>query len=99
MPSFAVISASARLVSSACARLSSAHGPAMSASGRSLPMATLPTVTWRGATMALDEARAVERRFYERSEERVRVEGLRLELGVELHADEPRMLLELDDLG
>ena len=44
----------------------------------------------------LDEARLVERGADERSEERVRFEGLRFELGMELHADEPRVILKLD---
>src|SRR5712692_7579476 len=46
-PSFAVSSTSAWLISSACARLSSAHGPAMSTTGRSLPSVRLPIWTWR----------------------------------------------------
>ena len=39
------ISFSAAAISSACARLSSWHGPAISASGSALPKRTLPTVT------------------------------------------------------
>src|SRR5258708_32016311 len=45
MPSRAVMSLSAAAISKACARLSSAHGPAIRASGRSLPKRTLPTAT------------------------------------------------------
>src|SRR5439155_1166589 len=48
MPSLLVISTSAALTSSACARPSSAHGPAISTSGRSLPSVMSPIVTWRG---------------------------------------------------
>src|SRR5262249_44901380 len=49
MPSLAVISTKAWHISRAWARDSSAHGPAMSTSGRSLAMARLPMVTVRGA--------------------------------------------------
>src|ERR1700722_1011426 len=45
MPSRAAISFSAPAMSNACARLSSAHGPAISANGSLLPKRTLPTVT------------------------------------------------------
>src|SRR5690348_8090066 len=48
MPSFWVISTSAALTSSACARLSSAQGPAISTSGRSLPRVMSRIETWRG---------------------------------------------------
>src|SRR5580692_5803900 len=45
MPSCAVTSLSAAAMSKACARLSSAHGPAISASGKALPNRALPIVT------------------------------------------------------
>src|ERR1700676_3498336 len=45
MPSRAVISLSAAAMSKACARLSSAHGPAIKASGGLLPKRTFPTAT------------------------------------------------------
>src|ERR1700735_2127156 len=45
MLSRAVMSLSAPATSKACARLSSAHGPAIRASGRVLPQRTLPTAT------------------------------------------------------
>src|SRR5580693_435820 len=45
MLSRAVISLSAAATSKACARLSSAHGPAIKASGSLLPKRTLPTAT------------------------------------------------------
>src|SRR6476646_3528012 len=45
MPTLPAISFSASAVSSACARLSSAQGPAMSASGKALPNRALPIVT------------------------------------------------------
>src|SRR5215472_19129767 len=51
MPSFAVSSTRAWLISSACARLSSAQGPAISASGLSLAIDRLPTWTVWMATM------------------------------------------------
>jgi hypothetical protein len=40
-----VISFSAAAISKACARLSSAHGPAITASGSVLPNFAVPTVT------------------------------------------------------
>src|SRR5882672_9954922 len=52
MPSLPVSSVRAWHISRACARDSRAQGPAISASGRSLPMVILPTVTWRVAVMA-----------------------------------------------
>src|ERR1700722_12171054 len=45
MPSLAVSSLSAPAISNAWPRLSSTHGPAMSASGNSLPKRALPTAT------------------------------------------------------
>src|SRR3977135_826658 len=45
MPAAAAISLSAIAVSSAWLRLSSAQGPAMTASGRALPKCTFPTAT------------------------------------------------------
>src|SRR5580700_323020 len=45
MPSRAAISFSAAAMSKACARLSSAHGPAIKVSGSLLPKRTLPTAT------------------------------------------------------
>src|SRR5215469_1264619 len=45
MPTRLVMSFSAEAISSAWARLSSAHGPAISANGRSLPKRALPTAT------------------------------------------------------
>src|SRR5476651_1258514 len=50
-------------------------------------------------SIALHQPRLVERGTDERGEERVRLEWLRFELGVELHADEPGMAGKLDDLG
>src|SRR5262245_2262772 len=52
MPSLPVSSVRAWHISRAWARDSSAQGPAISASGRSLPMVILPTVTWRASVMA-----------------------------------------------
>src|SRR5450631_4384478 len=45
MPSRAAISLSAAAISRAWPRLSSAHGPAISANGRSLPKRTAPAAT------------------------------------------------------
>src|SRR5580704_6326942 len=45
MPSRPVMSLSAAAMSKACARLSSAHGPAIRVSGRLLPKRTLPMAT------------------------------------------------------
>ena len=110
------------LISSACARLSSWHGPAISANGRSLAMARSPMAT---------DVRARGYRAHERRDETVHAcrrqawltrgshqpallhrgldeasvnsgcgsKGLRLQLGMELHADEPGMVGDLDDLG
>src|ERR1700716_412054 len=148
MPSFLVISTRAALTSSACARLSSAHGPAISTSGRSLPSVMSPMATWRGcisknppvlapsplssrrrpgpmaagaravdrwipafagmtiystsgeprSVPKLNKPRLVDCGFDEGCEQRVRLERLRLQLGMELHADEPGVVGKLDDL-
>src|SRR5579862_3222523 len=47
----------------------------------------------------LHQPRLVDGGLDERGEERVRLERARFQLGVKLHADEPRMLRDLDDLG
>ena len=60
-------------------------------SGRCLPHARSET--------ALNQPRILFRRADEIAEQRVGGEGFRLQLGVELHADEPRMPFDLDDLG
>src|SRR3954470_22463990 len=99
MPSLSVISTNAWAVSSACARLSIWQGPAISASGRSLPTRICPMATWRGLVVMSDQPGLVQRGADERREQRVRLERLRLELRMKLHADEPRMVGELDDLG
>src|SRR5262249_43879937 len=105
------MSASASAVSIACASLSMTHGPAMSTSAPP-PIVTPPATTGRtgwggGATplpphgrcrvIALRDLVAVAG-LDESGEERVRLERLRLELGVELHSDVPRMRGQLDDL-
>src|SRR5208282_2678894 len=105
MPSLAVNSTRAWLISIACWRLSSTQGPAIKARGRSLPMVILPIWTWRGAVMGplyssrLDQARLLHRSLYERGEQRVRLEGPAFQFRVELDADEPGMVGEFDDLG
>src|SRR5579859_994 len=105
-PSLAVISTRAAAVSSACARDSSWQGPAMRTKGRSLASVSLPIATVRGVTddmgrlpSGLDEPRLLECCANERREQRMRLERLRLQFRMELHADEPGMVRELDDLG
>src|SRR6516162_3303728 len=98
-PSFRVISTSAALTSSAWPRLSSAQGPAISTSGRSLPRVRSPILTCRGCMpVILHQAGLLERGLDERLEQRVRLERARLQLGVELNPDEPRVLGDFDDL-
>src|SRR5260221_13538096 len=111
MPSLPVSSTRPCAISSACARLSIWHGPANRGRGRSLPIVTLPTWMWRGFVafvgvvmlapmrMLSNQAGLVERGADERREERVRLERLRFQLGMELYADEPGVAGELDDLG
>src|SRR5207248_7797606 len=132
IPSLRLISLRAAAVSSACSRLSSAQGPAMSANGSALPNRTPPTVTaafgagsmarsiriapdhalqtGRGQRRAdrshtspeyswrLHQPALLDRRLDEGGEQRVRLERAGFQLRVELHPDEPRMILVLDDL-
>ena len=51
------------------------------------------------AFASLHEPRLVYRGFDERREQRVWIERLRLQLGVELYTDEPGMVRDLDDFG
>src|SRR5688500_16185383 len=51
MPSLAEMSFSAVAISNACARLSSAHGPAITANGSALPNLTEPAVTTGAASV------------------------------------------------
>src|SRR5579875_2232342 len=94
MPAARAVSTSTPATSSACARDSIWHGPAISTNGRSLPSVTSPTRIWRGS----DKARLPHRRTHETREQRVRRERFRFQFGMELHADEPRMLRIFDDL-
>jgi hypothetical protein len=55
MPSRCVISFNALAISNAWVRLSSAHGPAMTASGSALPNFTLPTATIGAAVVVTPE--------------------------------------------
>src|SRR5690349_13225187 len=99
-------SRSASAVSIACASLSITHGPAMSARGPP-PRLTPPTSTREVSTrlpyhgrcrrLPLSELVAVAR-FDETGEQRMRLQRLRLELGVELHRDVIRVVRQLDDL-
>src|SRR5436190_87245 len=103
-PARRVVSRSASAVSTACASLSITHGPAMSTSDGP-PMLT--PLTWTGST-GLPYHRGRGRvpcrelvpvaRLDESGEQRVRLERLRLELGVELHRDVVGMVGQLDDL-
>src|SRR5580765_1772175 len=103
------ISRIAAAVSSACEALSMTHGPRMKASGCPPPTEKDPIRT--GFTVPILSIRRrpdVRRlqptglvaiaRFDEAREERMRRERLRLELGMELDGDEPRMRRQLRDL-
>src|SRR6476620_5302877 len=84
------------------------HGPAINTSGPPPPMLTPPASTLRGATTRLTyhgRCRMLSRRglvrvarLDEAGEQRVRLERLRLELGMELHRDVPRVRRQFDDL-
>src|SRR6476620_6394241 len=98
------MSRTAAAISRTCASLSMTHGPAMSTSGP-LPMLTSPIVTGitrlpyhggRGLGPPRDLVPVA--RVDEAGEQRMRLEWFRLELGVELYRDVPRMRGELDDL-
>ena len=87
-------------------RLSIWHGPAISTKGRSLPRVSGPTSTCRimalrsPLTLPAQTSRdCVDGGLDERGEQRVRSERLRLQLRVKLHADEPGVVRQLDDLG
>src|SRR6266446_2845610 len=101
--SLSAISASAALISSACSRDSRVFGPMINTSGKSFPIVRSPIVrspivTWRGIMAgSSNQARLIDRGTDERGEERVRLEGFRFELGMKLHADEPRVIGEFDD--
>src|SRR6266851_2460610 len=70
----------------------------MNTSGKSLPMVMSPMATWRGVTTEHShEARLVECGAHKGGKERVRLERFRFELGMELHADKPRMIGEFDN--
>ena len=109
-PQRVAISRMAAAVSSACAALSMTHGPRMKASG--LPAADRegPDPDRLHGPYSIDFARAPDvrrvqldrscgdSRFDEARKQRMRPERLRLELGMELHGDEPRMRRQLRDL-
>src|SRR5687767_2356851 len=83
------------------ASFSITHGPAMrkSAFAGNAGDALIGRLheRWRRAA-ALTPALRLRARGNERREERVRTRGARAELGMELAADEPRVLRQLDDL-
>src|SRR4051812_12406741 len=91
-------------VSMACASLSMTHGPAISTSAPA-PMLTPPASTgttrlpYHGGRGRLRvRALVAAARLDESGEQRVRLQRLRLELGMELHRDVPGMRRQLDDL-
>src|SRR5579875_127482 len=65
--------------------------------GRAAPRRRFPR--FRSPRRELNQPALLYRRLDERGEQRMRIEGLGFELGVELDADEPGMVGELDDLG
>src|SRR5215475_13684850 len=100
MPRLRVSSVKAPHISCACALLSSWHGPAISANGRSLPISMLWIFTWRGFVMAatLHQAGLGHRRTDERHEQRMRLEQARFQFRMELDANEPWMVGNLHAL-
>src|SRR5687767_9823452 len=100
MPRLRVSSVRALHISCACWRLSSWHGPAIRANGLSLPISRLWIFTRRGFVMAatLHQARLRHGRADKRYEQRVRLEQARLQLRMELHTNEPRMIGNFHDL-
>src|SRR6185295_18844637 len=106
------MSASRSACRRAASRDSITQGPAMMASGAPPPIWSGPTRTARDVTgtLSLDDlestqercfrplAALIERRPDEAAEQRVAVHRTRLELGVELRGDEPRMIAQLDHL-
>ena len=96
-------------VSMACASLSMTHGPTMKASGWPVPIVTAPAETRRSTGVHHASDVGVERLALrgdllliggadEAGKERMRLERPRLELGMELHGDEPRMAGQLGNL-
>src|SRR5690554_2383614 len=99
MPSRSVISFTAPAMSKACCRVSSWQGPAISTKGLSLAISRLPIRTvWFAGMTGLHQTALLDRRFHEGAEQRMRLEGLRLQLRMILHADIPGMIRYLDDL-
>src|SRR5688572_365781 len=106
VPARRAMSRSASAVSTACASLSMTQGPAMSASGPP-PRLTPPRSTrevstglpYHGGRGRLPQRELVAQGgLHESGEQRVRLERLRLELGMELHRYIVRMVGQLDDL-
>src|SRR5829696_2962103 len=100
------MSRSASAVSMACDSPSMTQGPAMSTSGPP-PRLTPPTSMREGSTGLPYHGRrgrlplgalVAMARLDKSGEQRVRLERLRLELGMELHGHVERMLRQLDDL-
>src|SRR4051794_36021244 len=105
-PARRVISRSASAVSIAWASLSMTHGPAISVSAppprRTPATSTVEGTTrlpyhGRGGRMTLRDLVAMTR-FDKSGEQGMRLERLRLELGVELDRNVERMRWQLDDL-
>src|SRR5438045_1328271 len=92
---------------STCCSLSITHGPAINATGAASPIATPPprSIRIRKNGRALLRGLAREAALVllpggadERAEQRVRLQGLRFELGMELAAEVPGMIRNLADL-
>src|ERR1019366_5656678 len=91
-----------------CSSLSMTHGPAISTSGRPCPnrsnsIATRVAYLRLGLRVRLRQRRqppppVLIRRADERFEQRMRLHGLRFELGMELASQEPRMVRNFADL-
>src|SRR4029077_2879579 len=80
------------------------QGPAISTNGNELPIATPPMVTvFSSANMALslvlNQTSLLHGRRDEFAKQRMRLERLGFQLGVVLHADEPGMSGQLNNLG
>src|SRR5919201_393256 len=102
MPTLTPSSASASPTRTFRSSVSTTQGPAMRNGLCSLPPPNLGAISvgqfcqlprWLSARMQL---LVIERGTYEAREQRMRPHGARLQLGVELAADEPRMFGQLD---
>src|SRR5690349_21026441 len=109
----ALVSSFSRPATSSCScSLSTTQGPAIRNSGRSIPTSNPQSFIVGSAARsrssllrlgggALAQRLVLQRRLHVADEQRVAVPRRAAELGVELHADEPRVhcLRQLNDLG